>query len=198
MINLILFGPPGSGKGTQAAHLVQHYNLYHISTGDMFRSEIGNQTELGLLAKSYMDKGELVPDEVTINMLRKRVEDNPQVKGFIFDGFPRTVAQAQALDAMLEDMGNPITALLELKVPAEELIVRLMSRAKTSGRADDADANVIKNRIQVYRQNTAPVAAYYDQFEKTRTVHGVGAIEDISQRLIAALDEAIATAQSAS
>lgn len=192
MINLILFGPPGSGKGTQAANLVQHYNLYHISTGDMFRSEIGNQTELGLLAKSYIDKGELVPDEVTVNMLRKRVEDNPEVKGFIFDGFPRTVAQAEALDAMLEDMGQPITALLELKVPAEELIVRLMNRAKTSGRADDADANVIKNRIQVYRENTAPVASYYDQKDKTKTVHGVGSIEEITQSLVAALDEAIA------
>lgn len=197
MINLILFGPPGSGKGTQAANLVQHYNLYHISTGDMFRSEIGNKTELGLLAKSYMDKGELVPDEVTVNMLRKRVEDNPQVKGFIFDGFPRTVAQAQALDAMLEDMGQPITALLELKVPAEELIVRLMNRAKTSGRADDADANVIKNRIQVYRENTAPVAEYYDQKDKTKAVHGVGEVAQITQNLIDALDAAIAESNAA-
>lgn len=194
MINLILFGPPGSGKGTQATKLVEHYNLYHISTGDMFRSEIGNKTELGVLAKSYIDKGELVPDEVTINMLKKRVEDNPDVRGFIFDGFPRTVAQAKALDAMLDEMNTPLTALLELKVPAEELIVRLMDRAKVSGRTDDADPNVIKNRIQVYRENTMPVAGYYNEQDKAHDIHGVGSIEEITQRLIDELDSVLQTA----
>jgi adenylate kinase len=194
MINLILFGPPGSGKGTQAARLVEHYNLYHISTGDMFRSEIGNKTELGVLAKSYIDKGELVPDEVTINMLKKRVENNPDVKGFIFDGFPRTVAQAKALDAMLSEMGTPLTALLELKVPAEELIVRLMDRAKVSGRTDDADPNVIKNRIQVYRENTLPVAGYYNEQDKAYDIHGVGSIEEITGRLTAELDSVLQVA----
>jgi len=188
MINLILFGPPGSGKGTQAAKLVEHYNLYHISTGDMFRSEIGNKTELGLLAKSYIDKGELVPDKVTINMLKSRVENNPDVKGFIFDGFPRTVAQAKALDKMLSETGTPLTALLELKVPAEELIIRLMDRAKVSGRTDDANPSVIKNRIQVYRENTLPVAGYYDEQDKAYDIKGLGSIEDITQRLAAELD----------
>ena len=191
MINLILFGPPGSGKGTQAAKLVEQYNLYHISTGDMFRSEIGNKTELGLLAKSYMDKGALVPDEVTINMLAKRVEDNPKVKGFIFDGFPRTVAQATALDKMLAEKGTPITALLELVVPAEELIVRLMNRAKTSGRVDDGKPNIIKNRIQVYRETTAPVANYYDEQDKTYKVKGLGSIEEITAKLTDALDSVL-------
>ncbi|MGB0983559.1 MAG: adenylate kinase [Saprospiraceae bacterium] len=193
MINLILFGPPGSGKGTQAAKLVEQYNLYHISTGDMFRSEIGNKTELGLLAKSYMDKGALVPDEVTINMLAKRVEDNPKVKGFIFDGFPRTVAQATALDKMLAEKGTPITALLELVVPAEELIVRLMNRAKTSGRVDDGKPNIIKNRIQVYRETTAPVANYYDEQDKTYKVKGLGSIEEITTKLTDALDSVLTT-----
>jgi adenylate kinase len=191
MINLILFGPPGSGKGTQATQLVEHYNLFHISTGDMFRSEIGNKTELGLLAKSYMDKGALVPDEVTINMLKKRVQDNPNVKGFIFDGFPRTVDQAIALDKMLAEQGTPITALLELAVPAEELIVRLMNRAKTSGRVDDGKPSIIKNRIQVYRETTAPVANYYGEQDKTYIIEGLGSIEEITAKLISALDHAL-------
>jgi adenylate kinase len=191
MINLILFGPPGSGKGTQATQLVEHYNLFHISTGDMFRSEIGNKTELGLLAKSYMDKGALVPDEVTINMLQKRVQDNPNVKGFIFDGFPRTVDQAIALDKMLAEQGTPITALLELAVPAEELIVRLMNRAKTSGRVDDGKPSIIKNRIQVYRETTAPVANYYGEQDKTYKIKGLGSIEEITGKLISALDHAL-------
>ena len=191
MINLILFGPPGSGKGTQATQLVEHYNLFHISTGDMFRSEIGNKTELGLLAKSYMDKGALVPDEVTINMLKKRVEENPNVKGFIFDGFPRTVDQAIALDKMLADKGTPITALLELVVPAEELIVRLMNRAKTSGRVDDGKPNIIKNRIQVYRETTAPVANYYAEQDKTYKIKGLGSVEEITEQLIFTLDSAL-------
>lgn len=195
MINLILFGPPGSGKGTQAAQLVEHYNLYHISTGDMFRSEIGNQTELGLLAKSYMNKGELVPDEVTINMLKKRVEENPSVKGFIFDGFPRNVEQAAALDNMLAEKGTPITALLELDVPAEELIVRIMNRAKTSGRVDDGKPNIIKNRIQVYRETTSPVANYYDEQDKTYKVKGLGSIEEITGKLISTLDAVLAAAE---
>ena len=194
MINLILFGPPGSGKGTQAARLVEHYNLYHISTGDMFRSEIKGETELGLLAKSYTSKGELVPDEVTIKMLKKRVEANPNVKGFIFDGFPRTIAQAEALNEMLGEMKTPITALLELKVPAEELIVRLMERGKTSGRKDDSKPSVIKNRIQVYRENTAPVAGYYENQDKAEYVHGVGTMDEVTKRLIDALDSVLQAA----
>lgn len=191
MINLILFGPPGSGKGTQAAKLVEHYNLYHISTGDMFRSELKGETELGLLAKSYIDKGELVPDEVTISMLEKRVEANPDVKGFIFDGFPRTVAQAEALDKFLAGRGTAITALTELDVPEDELIVRLQNRAKDSGRADDADVNVIKNRIQVYRDNTLPVAGYYSTKDKAHKIEGVGSIDEVFGRLTAAIDSVL-------
>lgn len=188
MINLILFGPPGSGKGTQAEKLVAHYNLYHISTGDMFRSEIKGKTELGLLAMSYTSKGELVPDEVTIKMLEKRVNDNPNVEGFIFDGFPRTVAQAQALDAMLAEKDDDITALTMLVVEDNELIARLQNRAKDSGRADDAHVEVIKNRLKVYTDNTLPVADYYETKGKTHKIDGVGSIEEITTRLVAAID----------
>ena len=191
MINLILFGPPGSGKGTQAAKLVEHYNLYHISTGDMFRSEIKGKTELGLLAISYTSKGELVPDEVTIKMLKKRVEDNPNVEGFIFDGFPRTVAQAEALDAMLAEKDDDISALTMLVVEDEELIARLQNRAKDSGRTDDADVEVIKNRLQVYTDNTLPVAGYYETKGKTHKIDGVGSIEEITARLVTAIDNVL-------
>ena len=188
MINLILFGPPGSGKGTQAEKLVAHYNLYHISTGDMFRSEIKGKTELGLLATSYTSKGELVPDEVTIKMLEKRVNDNPNVEGFIFDGFPRTVPQAEALNDFLAKKGDDITALTMLDVPEPELITRLQNRAKDSGRPDDADVNVIKNRLKVYEDETLPVAAFYKTIGKTHMIEGLGSIEEITTRLVAAID----------
>ncbi len=187
MINLILFGPPGSGKGTQSDFLVEKYNLHHISTGDMFRSEIGGKTELGLLAKSYMNKGELVPDEVTISMLKKRVEDNPGVQGYIFDGFPRTVPQAEALDRMLEEMGQSVN-LVELKVGDDELRRRLLERGKTSGRADDTNVDTINNRIQVYKDNTIPVATYYDSHGKAAFVEGEGAIEEVTNRLFNVVD----------
>ena len=191
MINLILFGPPGSGKGTQAKKLVEHYNLYHISTGDMFRGEIKGKTELGLLAISYISKGELVPDEVTIKMLNKRVEDNPNVEGFIFDGFPRTVTQAKALNDFLAKRDDDITALTMLDVPEEELIARLQDRAKDSGRKDDANVGIIKNRLQVYTDNTLPVADYYETKGKTHKINGVGSIEDITARLVKAVDSVV-------
>lgn len=191
MINIILFGPPGSGKGTQAEKLVEHYNLYHISTGDMFRSEMKGETELGLLAKSYANKGELVPDEVTIKMLKKRVEDNPNVKGFIFDGFPRTVAQAEALDAMLEEKGYGVTALTELSVNEPELIKRLQNRAIDSGRKDDANVEIIKNRIEVYKNNTVAVAVYYKGKNKAHKIDGIGSIEAISDRLFTTIDSVL-------
>ena len=155
MINLILFGPPGSGKGTQAAHLVDEFQLLHISTGDLFRYEIGNSTELGLLAKSYMSKGELVPDEVTIGMLKNKVTANPDVAGYIFDGFPRTVAQAEALDIFLKEKEEMITTLLSLDVDDEELVTRLLKRGETSGRADDTDESIIRNRIDAAAKITA-------------------------------------------
>jgi adenylate kinase len=151
MINIILFGPPGSGKGTQAAKLVDRYQLVHISTGDLFRYEIGNKTPLGLEAKSYIDKGELVPDSVTIGMLNNKVEAHPEAKGFIFDGFPRTIPQAEALDTLLEEKGSPVAALLALQVDDAEIVERIKLRGKSSGRPDDNDEATIRNRIFVYK-----------------------------------------------
>ncbi len=188
MINLILFGPPGSGKGTQAAKLVEKYNLLHISTGDLFRYEIGNKTPLGLKAMSYMDKGELVPDEVTVGMLKNKVEANPDVAGYIFDGFPRTIRQAEALDKLMAEKGQKISSLLMLDVADEELIRRLLERGKTSGRSDDLDEAVIQNRIEVYKQNTTPVYDYYAVFDKSEKIDGIGSIDDIFDRLCTAID----------
>jgi adenylate kinase len=188
MINLILFGPPGSGKGTQAAKLVAKYELLHISTGDLFRYEMGNNTPLGLEAKSYMDKGQLVPDEVTIGMLRNKVEANPFVEGYIFDGFPRTIPQADALDNLLAEEGNEVSVLLMLDVPDEELVKRLLGRGKESGRADDVDEGIIRNRIEVYQNETTPVFDYYAEKGKAVKVQGVGSVEEIFQRLCAQID----------
>ena len=188
MLNLILFGPPGSGKGTQAEKLIAKYNLFHISTGDMFRYELSNNTELGQLARSYMDKGQLVPDSVTISMLKKRVEDNPDVKGFIFDGFPRTKPQAEALDAFLSEKGESITGLVELAVDEDEIVKRVLLRGKSSGRADDNDESIIRKRITVYRSETTPVADYYAQFRKSRKIQGVGSIDDIFNNLCNTID----------
>ena len=188
MINLILFGPPGSGKGTQAAKLVEKYGLLHISTGDLFRYEIGNKTPLGLEAKSYIDKGALVPDEVTIGMLRNKVEANPDVQGYIFDGFPRTTPQSEALDKLLAEKEDTVSRLVMLSVPDEEIVKRLLLRGETSGRADDKDESVIRNRIQVYKDNTTPVYDYYDAKEKATTIDGIGGIEDIFERLSAVID----------
>jgi adenylate kinase len=188
MLNLILFGPPGSGKGTQAEKLIAQYNLFHISTGDMFRFELSNNTELGQLARSYMDKGQLVPDSVTISMLEKRVGDNPNVKGFIFDGFPRTIAQAEALDSFLLSKGQSISSLIELSVDEDEIVKRVLLRGKTSGRADDNDESIIRKRIAVYRNETTPVADHYAQFEKSFKIEGVGSIDDIFENLCNTID----------
>ncbi len=188
MITLILFGPPGSGKGTQAAKLVEKYNLLHISTGDLFRYEMKNDTPLGLEAKSYINKGELVPDAVTVGMLKNKIEANPDVKGYILDGFPRTTPQAEALDALLASKGTSVTALVAMEVDDEELVTRLLGRAKTSGRADDADESVIRNRIGVYNEYTAVVAEYYDAKDKTSRIDGIGSIEEVSTRLNEVID----------
>ena len=161
MLNLVLFGPPGAGKGTQAARLVEKYHLVHLSTGDIFRSNIKEGTDLGQLAKSYIDKGALVPDEVTIGMLEAEVNSNSNAKGFIFDGFPRTSAQAEALDAFLSSKDTEVSSMLALEVDENELITRLLERGKSSGRADDQDAGVIKNRIKVYENETAVLKTYY-------------------------------------
>lgn len=188
MINLILFGPPGSGKGTQAEKLVEKFGLLHISTGDLFRYEIGNNTPLGIEAKSYMDKGELVPDSVTIGMLNNKVEANPDVPGYIFDGFPRTDAQAESLDALMSSKDQSITKLLMLEVSDDEITARLLNRGKTSGRSDDQNEDIIRNRIAVYRQETSPVFDFYAEQEKAVKVDGLGSIDDIFGRLSAELE----------
>jgi adenylate kinase len=188
MLNVVLFGPPGAGKGTQSEILLQRYGLVHLSTGDIFRANIKGETALGQQAKAFMDKGELVPDSVTISMLESEVVKHPGAKGFIFDGFPRTSAQAAALDSFLAGKSSAITCMLALEVDEEELIKRLLNRATTSGRADDADETIVRNRIAVYNRETSPVANYYRDQQKYRGIIGVGSVEEITQRLCSALD----------
>ena len=188
MTNIVLFGPPGAGKGTQADVLKSKYQLIHISTGDVFRYNIKNETELGTLAKSYMDKGHLVPDEVTINMLNAEVEKNADAKGFIFDGFPRTAAQAESLAGLMEEKESQINAMVALEVDDEILVGRLLERGKTSGRADDADESVIRERIAEYYRKTDILKEFYQAQNKYYGVNGVGSIEEITERLSAVLD----------
>ncbi|PKP48466.1 MAG: adenylate kinase [Bacteroidetes bacterium HGW-Bacteroidetes-12] len=188
MLNIVLFGPPGAGKGTQAVKLVDNYNLVHLSTGDIFRANIKGETELGKLAKSYMDKGNLVPDQVTISMLEAEVDKNPTANGFIFDGFPRTTPQAKALDKFLASKNTTISIMLALDVPNKELVKRLLERGKDSGRADDLDENIIANRIKVYNEQTAVVAEFYANQNKFEKIHGVGSIDEIFIRLCKAID----------
>ncbi len=189
MTNIVLFGPPGAGKGTQANFLKEKYNLVHISTGDVFRYNIKNETALGMLAKSYMDKGDLVPDQVTIDMLNKEVEKNSNAKGFIFDGFPRTNAQAVALAELMDEKDSQINAMVALEVDDEVLVQRLLERGKTSGRTDDADESIIRNRIKEYYSKTAILKSYYDNQNRYFGVDGVGSIEDITARLSAVIDK---------
>jgi adenylate kinase len=188
MLNIVLFGPPGAGKGTQAEKLISQYNLVHLSTGDIFRANIKGETELGTLAKSYMDDGNLVPDDVTIKMLEAEVDKNPTAEGFIFDGFPRTIPQAEALELFLKGKGSTISLMIALDVAEEELIKRLLLRGKDSGRADDANEEVIANRIKVYNSQTAVVADFYNQQNKFQKVDGVGSIDEIFDRLCSSID----------
>lgn len=188
MLNLILFGPPGAGKGTQSAKLIDKYNLVHLSTGDVFRYNIKNETELGLLAKSYIDKGQLVPDEVTNNMVRDFIERNQNEHGFIFDGYPRTIAQGENLATVLQEMNTEVTRMIALEVDEDELVNRLLERGKTSGRPDDQDEAIIRNRFNVYQKETAPLAEYYAKQDKFNSVQGMGSIDDIFSRLCEAVD----------
>ncbi|NLN25826.1 MAG: adenylate kinase [Bacteroidetes bacterium] len=189
MKNIILFGPPGAGKGTQAERLKNKYQLVHISTGDVFRHNIKNETELGKLAKSFIEKGKLVPDELTIDMLSAELDKNPNANGFIFDGFPRTKAQADALGHLMEDKETGIDAMIALEVDDEILVNRLLNRGKTSGRTDDADEEIIRNRIKVYYNETAVLKDYYKERNKYYGVKGVGTVEEITDRLSAVIDQ---------
>jgi adenylate kinase len=188
MLNIVLFGPPGAGKGTQAAKLLEKYKLVHLSTGDILRSELAAKSTLGLEAKKYMDKGELVPDAVVIGMIEGKIDSTAGARGFIFDGFPRTKAQAKALDDMLQKKGTPITLMLALEVEKEELIKRLLLRGKESGRADDQDRSIIENRIRIYNNETTPVKDFYEAQGKYRGIQGMGSIENIFDRLCKAID----------
>jgi adenylate kinase len=189
MTNLVLFGPPGAGKGTQADFLKSKYNLVHISTGDVFRYNINNETELGTLAKSYMDKGDLVPDEVTIKMLNAEVDKNKTAEGFIFDGFPRTDAQARALDELMKSKNSSINAMIALEVNDEILVERLLKRGETSGRPDDSNESIIRNRITEYYNKTAVLKDYYTSQDKYFGVDGVGSIDEITERLSNVIDD---------
>lgn len=179
MINLVLFGPPGAGKGTQSEKIIEKYHLTHISTGDLFRKNIKEGTSLGKSAQEYMDLGNLVPDEIVIGMVDEKIRSTPDANGFLFDGFPRTVAQAEALDNLLYFKDNPIDTMIALNVDEDELKKRLLNRGLTSGRSDDQDEEKIANRIAVYHRETSPVADYYNKQMKFNQVVGVGSIDDI-------------------
>ena len=191
MFNLILFGPPGSGKGTQSEKLIAKYGLKHLSTGDLLRSEIANNTPLGLEAKNFMDRGQLVPNEVVIGMISSAVDANPKAKGFLFDGFPRTTAQADALDRLLELKGTSISLMLALEVSEEELVKRLLKRGQTSGRSDDTNEKVIRERINVYHNETSAVAEHYRKVNKVEMIEGEGSIDDIFASLSKEIDTKI-------
>lgn len=188
MYNLILFGPPGSGKGTQSANIVTKYQLMHISTGDLLREEVSNRTTLGVEAQRYMDQGMLVPDEVVIGMISSKIDGHPNARGFIFDGFPRTKAQAEALDKLLQFKGTEIHQVLAMEVPEEELLKRLVSRGKMSGRSDDNE-EVIGKRIKEYYAKTEAVAVHYDELGKLERIKGIGSIEDIFQSLSKSIEK---------
>ncbi|MBE49845.1 MAG: adenylate kinase [Flammeovirgaceae bacterium] len=191
MLNIVLFGPPGAGKGTQSEKVLKKYNLVHLSTGDLFRLHLNNETALGLEAKKYMNKGDLVPDEIVIGMVEDKINKSSNVIGFVFDGFPRTINQAIALDNMLEKKNIPIKQMIALKVDEKELIKRIQNRAKTSGREDDKSIDKINNRIQVYNQETKPVADYYKKHDKYSEVDGIGEIDEIFIKLCSKIDDLI-------
>ncbi len=189
MLNLVLFGPPGAGKGTQSQKLIEKYQLVHLSTGDLLRNEIAKETHLGLEAKKLMDEGQLVPDAVVIGMISNKLKDNADSKGFIFDGFPRTVAQAEALDTLLDNHQEKISGMIALEVNEDELEKRLLLRGKDSGRADDANPEIIRKRIIEYKTKTTPVANYYQEQGKLSTVNGIGSVEEIFSEISTIVDQ---------
>lgn len=191
MINIILFGPPGAGKGTQSAKLIDKYSLTHISTGDLFRKHLKEGTPLGKLAQDYMNKGNLVPDQVVIDMVDDKIQSSGKIAGIIFDGFPRTIPQAEALDNLLAQKNAPIKVLVELVVPEDELRKRLADRAVKENRPDDAKPAVIENRIAVYKSETAAVADYYKKEKKYASVIGVGQVEDIFKNICVEIDKSL-------
>jgi adenylate kinase len=193
MFNLILFGPPGSGKGTQSEKLVEKYGLIHLSTGNLLREEIANRTPLGLEAKNFMDKGQLVPDEVVIGMIDSCLEHHKKASGFLFDGFPRTLAQAQALDKLLTLKKTEIALVLALEVSEEELVKRLLNRGKTSGRSDDVNETVIHQRFTVYTNETVPIAEHYKKLKRFQSIKGEGSVEEIFNSLCQAIDKRMKT-----
>jgi adenylate kinase len=189
MLNLVLFGPPGAGKGTQSKKLIEKYDLIHLSTGDLLRGEIAQGTALGLEAKKLMDDGKLVPDAVVIGMISNKLDANKEAKGFIFDGFPRTVAQAEALDQLLESKQSAISGMIALEVGDDELERRLLERGKESGRPDDANPEVIRKRIKEYNDKTAPVAGFYQKQDKFKNVNGVGSVDEIFGAIVNVIEE---------
>jgi len=189
MLNIVLFGPPGAGKGTQSQKLIEEFQLTHISTGDLFRKHLGEGTELGKRAQGFMDEGRLVPDQLVIDMVDEKLQAENNSHGIIFDGFPRTIPQAKALDDLLNQKGTPITGMVALSVPDEELIDRIVERGKTSGRVDDQDKAKIATRLQVYKSETLPVANYYEAQERYELIDGVGGIDDIYARIKEALQK---------
>lgn len=189
MLNIVIFGPPGAGKGTQSEKIIQKYDLVHLSTGDMLRGEIKAGTELGKQAKSLIDEGKLVPDEVVVGMIRNKLNENTSAKGFIFDGFPRTTGQAEALDELLEEFDTSITVMVALEVPEKELTKRLLERGKESGRSDDQDEEIIQSRIEEYNKKTAPLKNFYSNQNKFHAIDGVGSIDEIFNRITEVIDE---------
>jgi adenylate kinase len=195
MFNLILFGPPGSGKGTQSEKLVEKFGLIHLSTGNLLRQEISDRTPLGMEAKNFMDKGQLVPDEVVIGMIDSSLEKHANSKGFLFDGFPRTVAQAEALDKLLSLKKTSICKVLALDVNEDELVKRLLKRGETSGRSDDTNEEVIRRRFSVYKNDTEPVAEYYKHQDKFETVKGIGSVDEIFDSISTCIESEMAAKQ---
>lgn len=188
MLNIVLFGPPGAGKGTQSAKLIEKYNLVHLSTGDLLRAERKAQTPLGIKANEFIEKGNLVPDDVVIGMIENKIKESASSKGFIFDGFPRTVAQANALDQLLEHNNTAISSMIALEVEPAELMERLVKRGAESGRADDQDESIIKNRISVYNTETLLVATYYKNQQKYVGVYGIGSVDSIFDNICKSID----------